>query len=69
MAEHGRAGLRFYDRVLHLLTLEFIESLFGHPKGVHRRRHAAVKYHLGNDLADLFLGYPNMKSALDMPPD
>jgi len=60
LIKRWRAGFQFYARVLRLLTLEFVEGLFGHPKGVHRCRHAAVKYHLGNDLADLFLGYPNM---------
>ncbi len=33
-----------------------IEGLFGHAEGVHCRRHAAVKDHLGDYLGYLFAG-------------
>ncbi len=33
-----------------------IEGLFGHPEGIHCRRHAAVKDHLSDYLGYLFAG-------------
>jgi hypothetical protein len=46
-----------------------VESLFGHPEGVHRRRHAAIEDHLGNDLRDFLPGDADVQRSGDVPLD
>jgi len=44
----------------------FIESLFGHPEGVHRRWHATIKDHLADNLGNFFPGDANVQCPRDM---
>jgi len=46
-----------------------VKRLFGHPEGVHRRRHTAVEDHLGDDLRDLLTGDADMQRPRDVPLD
>ena len=44
-----------------------VEGFFSHPEGVHRRRHAAVEDHLGDDLRYLFPCDADVQRAGDVP--
>ncbi len=57
-----RFGLGFVAQTVRRL----IEGLLGHAEGVHRRGHAAVEDHLGDDLRYLFPGDPDMERAGDV---
>ena len=46
-----------------------IEGLFGHPEGVHGRRHAAVEDHLGDYLRYLLTGNADVERPGDVPLD
>jgi len=46
-----------------------IKRFFGHAEGVHRRRHSAVKDHLGDDLRYLLAGDADVQRPGDVPFD